>query len=823
MKTEFIPIDYSYFDFNGRNYAKIYGRDSNGKSMAVIDTCDVYLWAILKPELKETDINALKERVEGIRLDTKGRQTEVEKVEVMDKKHLGRDVKTLKIYATNYKDLHDIADELNLPEISLRRGYDLGFVTHYIMEKDVRPFHWYSVEGESIDNSPDLGGIGMALDVDNCIFAESWSVAEEKDFKPKALAYDIECDEIKVGEGEILMVSLVSSEGYKKVITWKGSEENLPEYTEKVEDEAELLERFAEEVKSVSPDFLVGYFSDGFDLPYIKSRAEKFRVKLPLSVDGSQPKLSRAGGNLIGKTEGLVHIDILKFISTTYAPYMDSETLSLNDVANEFLGDEKNEFEFKHSSEIGGDEWQKYFEYNLQDSVLTLGLFEKFWPDLLEFSKITQEPVFNVNRNGMSKNVESHILHNLSRFNEIPEKRPTHDEIAERRQKGKYEGAFVFEPTPGLYENLAMWDFTSMYPSVIVSYNLSLSTHFKDSSEDALEVDLGEMGKTYFTKEKGFFPYLLEEIYNLRKKYKAEYNKNPSSILKARSNAYKLLANSSYGYLGFFGARYYCREAAAATAALARKHILGAIETIKSEGHKVVYSDTDSIAFILGDKNNEQAEEMLERINSNLPGIMELELESYHKYGLFVSKRTVKTGAKKKYALIDEEGNLKIRGFETVRRDWCELARKLQNDVINSILSNGDEKEAKEIVKDTAKKVRNREVNKQDLLIKTQLKKPLSEYKSVSPHVIAAKKMKEKDIPVSPGNLIEYYIADSEDSKKEKLVRERVKMPSEDEEYDIQYYLHKQILPAVENIFDVFGVDAKNLIEEKKQTTLGDF
>ena len=99
------------------------------------------------------------------------------------------------------------------------------------------------------------------------------------------------------------------------------------------------------------------------------------------------------------------------------------------------------------------------------------------WPDLLEFSRVMQEPIFNVSRNGMSKNVESYILHHLEKFNEIPEKRPTHDEISSRRAREKYEGAFVFEPIPGMYEDIAIFDFTSSYGSVIVSYNLSKSTH----------------------------------------------------------------------------------------------------------------------------------------------------------------------------------------------------------------------------------------------------------------------------------------------------------------------------------------------------------
>jgi len=88
-----------------------------------------------------------------------------------------------------------------------------------------------------------------------------------------------------------------------------------------------------------------------------------------------------------------------------------------------------------------------------------MGVFKKIWPDVLEFTKIVKEPLFDVTRDRMATHVENHILHNLDRFGEIAEKRPGHGEIGERRAKGKFEGAFVFEPKPGLYEDLVMFDF----------------------------------------------------------------------------------------------------------------------------------------------------------------------------------------------------------------------------------------------------------------------------------------------------------------------------------------------------------------------------
>ena len=81
--------------------------------------------------------------------------------------------------------------------------------------------------------------------------------------------------------------------------------------------------------------------------------------------------------------------------------------------------------------------------------------------------------------------------------------------------------------------------------------------------------------------------------------------------------------------------------------------------------------------------------------------------------------------------------------------------------------------------------------------------------------------MHEQETPVTQGNLIEYYIAET--AEKKKLVREKVKLPTESGKYDIEYYLNRQILPAVENIFQVFGIDIKDLMTDGKQKTLGDF
>jgi len=821
-EINFLPLDYDYFDLNGKNCIKIIGKDEKGKRICLLDNFESFFWVIFKDGVKEKKIEEIKKEIEKLVVESETRKTEIIRTELHNRRFLDKEVRALKIYVSNHKDCHAVADQIGYDEVLARREYDINITTKYIIEKKFPPLTWKKVSGEILNNSTEFGGIDNILDVDLCLKIEKIENLGEKQkkefdekFSPNILAFDIETDEFEIGKGAILMISLYGK-NTKKVLTWKKCEKSQ-EFVECFKDEADMIEAFVEYVKKIKPDILTGYFSDGFDMPYLKARAEENRVKLSLGVDGSKPAFTRGRITSAG-IFGIVHVDLFRFIEKVFSQYLQSETLGLDEVALELLGEGKKEFEKKKTpSKIKEHEWKDYFEYNLQDSFLTYKLAEKLWPDMLEFTRIIQEPPFDITRDGMSQHVENYILHNLEKYNEIAEKRPVHEEIEKRREREKYEGAFVLQPKPGLYENIAFFDFTSYWPSIIVTYNLSKSTMLDGKEKNSLEVEMNNK-KFFFSKIQGFFPKMLNEIIEKRKKYKAEYKKNENNMTKASSNAYKLLANASYGYQGFFGARYYCPEASAATTAISRDFIKEIIEKANKKGYAVLYADTDGFCFLLNDKTKKETLEFLEELNKDLPGIMELELEDFYKRGLWVAKRDGEFGAKKKYALITEKDKLKIRGFETVRRDWCTLAREMQNKILEKILKDGNEKSALELLKKTIKDFKERKIDREEIMIRTQLKKPLSEYKSITPHVIAAEKMKEKGMPINIGMLVRYFIAETREKKV--LVREKVKLEDEKGEYNIEYYLNHQIIPAVDNIFQVFNINVKEIISGKRQTTL---
>ena len=806
MKIKFLPLDFDAISVDGQGYIKIFGKTNEGKSCCIIDRAINFFYVLAK------NPDGLLGKVKGI--------SGVNEAEIVSKNYLEKSVKALKIYC-EYNYMEDITREIKgiVNEIETRER-DINQITRYIIEKDIKPLVWYEITGTSIDDSPLFRNLTNSLDTDVIIRLEkSVELEKQLDFEPRVLAFDIEVEEFEIGRGRILMISLVS-DNFRKVLTWRRTKV-ARDYVEFCKDEKEMLKKFMQCIKIVGPDIITGYFSDGFDLPYLKARAELNGVDLQLGTAKSKVQLSR-GRPINAKIDGLVHIDLLKFVETIYSQYMQSETLSLNDVAQELLGEGKlNVNHNKQIHEYKEEEWEQFFEYNLHDSVLTFKLFHKLWHDIQEFTRIIQEPLFTITRQSMSSLVESYILHNLNRFNEISERKPIHDEIQKRRDREKYEGAFVLQPTAALYENIAIFDFTSMYASIIVSFNFSLPTLRKEKY-DNFEVDLGKPGKVYFSKAQGFIPKLLEEIIKLRKRYKKELREQPNPITKARSNAFKLLANAYYGYQGFFGARYYCPEAAASTAALARKFIKEAIERAKEGGYEVIYADTDSIALLFGKRKKQETLDFLKKLNSELPGIMELELEDFYRRGIWVTKRTGEFGAKKKYALVNWEGKLKIRGFETVRRDWCILAKEVQSKVLQSILGEGNADNALDYVKKIIENIKKKDVKKEKLIIRTQLKKSLETYDAIGPHVLIAKKMLEKGIPVRAGSLIEYIIAESQGKKGP--IRDKAKLPEEmqDKEYDSDYYIRHQILPAVENIFSVFGISEDEILlsEQKK---LGSF
>jgi DNA polymerase Pol2 len=414
-----------------------------------------------------------------------------------------------------------------------------------------------------------------------------------------------------------------------------------------------------------------------------------------------------------------------------------------------------------------------------------------------------------------SRLVENYIFNQCRNYNELAPNKPDSNQLRQRHSR-TYEGAFVFQPTPGLYTSVVVFDFRSLYPSIITAHNVSPSSYRCSCCHEVIP----GTNDWFCQKKKGFLSAVLENIITRRMRIKEMLKTSEkNTLLEARSNALKLLANAFYGYLGFAPARWYSFESASSITALGRYHINNVIQRAQSAGFSVLYSDTDSIFLELKDKSEKDALAFIDSINADLPGLMELDYEGFYPTGIFVSAKAGSFGAKKKYALLDKKGKLKIRGFEMVRRNWSFVAKDVQETVLNIILKEKDITKAFEYVKDTITQIQSHSLPLDKMIIATQLQKATDAYDNAGPHVAVARRMIERGIAVSPGLIIKYIITTGKGS----VIRDRAKMPEEviNNDYDADYYINNQIVPSVDRLFAVFGINLAEALLPKTQSTLG--
>ncbi|MBW2991890.1 DNA-directed DNA polymerase [Candidatus Woesearchaeota archaeon] len=813
-KLTFYPLDITYKAIDGKTAILLFGRSTTGDQVIVLDnTFNPYFYAVLK---EGSDADDFIERVKKVKVEGKTYDSFVTDAKTAKKKLLGKNVIAVKIFCNLPKSVPVIRNEIKeWRAIQECYEFDIPFIRRYLIDKSITPLETCIAEGDFIDFHA-RAPVFKATDIKQ----HNTDSIE----KPKILAFDIETynphgKSLNPEKDPVIMLSF-HGERYKKVLTWKRFK--APEdYVEFVDGEQQLLERFKEIIEKEKPDVLCGYYSDGFDFPYIKARCDHYKIKLDLGLDYSEISFKK-GMNPAAIVNGIVHLDVLSFVRRIVSRRLQTYIYTLDLVAEELIGEKKIDVDMDKLFEVWDkhpEKLKEYTKYNLHDSYLTYSLCKKLWPNIEELVRITGVPLFDSVRMGFSQLVEWFILKQTPEFNEIALNNPHHDDI-EKRRKQTYTGAFVIEPKPGLYKDVVVFDFRSLYPSIIVSHNIGLSTLNCECCTDTEKAPT-EKGEYWFCiKKKGFLPSLLEDLISRRARIKQIMKKEKNVLLEARSEALKVLANSFYGYFGFFGARYYSIECARSITAYGRFYINKTVEYAKKEGFKVLYGDTDSVFITLDGKKKKDAEEFLEKINSELPGVMELELEGFYPSGIFVSAKIGAFGAKKRYALLDQQDNIKIVGFETVRRNVSDIAKNTQEEVLKIILREHDEEKALKYVKKIINNIKEKKVKNEDVVIKTQLTKDISEYAAVGPHVAVAQRMKSKGMNVMAGTIISYIVAGGKG-----IIRDRAKFPEEVKEggYDPEYYINHQIIPSVEKIFEVLGYKKEDLLSAKTQKKLESF
>ena len=473
------------------------------------------------------------------------------------------------------------------------------------------------------------------------------------------------CDE------ELLLISL-QDYNTKRILTFGvgqyRTQDKMVKYVQ-CNDEYDLLQHFINYWSHTPPEVVTGWNCQLYDIPYLAKRitrvlGEKAMKKLsPWGLVTNEEIYMQGRPHLVYDIAGVTVLDYMDLYKKF--TYKAQESYRLDYIGEVELGNKKlDHSEFDTFKDFYTKGWNKFVDYNVQDVRIVDGLEEKM--KLIELA-ITMAYDAKVNFTDVFYQVR---MWDMIIYNDLKRKGIVIPPKKDQDKSEKYAGAYVKEPKPGMYDWVVSFDLNSLYPHLIMQYNISpetlLDDRFPNVSVDRLlneEVDLSSLedvtvcpnGAMFTTKTRGFLPKLMEKIYSERVVFKKkmiqakkDYEKKPTKALEkeiSRCNniqmAKKIQLNSAYGAIGNQYFRYYMLANAEAIT-LGGQFSIRWIENrmnrymnkvLKTENKDyVIASDTDSIYLHLGPLVQvifKDREKNVESIVSFLDKICEVEFEKY--------------------------------------------------------------------------------------------------------------------------------------------------------------------------------------------------
>ncbi len=792
-ELSFQLLDSSYEVIGGEPKVLLWSRLSDGRRAALIyEGFRPYFYALLEDE---ADPGLAAEAVRKISKPS----SPIVSIDVVDKLYYGRPVKTLKITTVVPASVRGYREEVaEIPGVRDVLEADIRFALRFLIDKNLYPMRWYVARAEKAQN-PGYYGIGDVYIVKGEIEEDPGKVNVDPLEGLRILAFDIEVyNPRKTPDPKrdpIIMVGLMS---------YPGSGE--PTIIEAEGGDSRLIKAFVEEVKRLDPDIIVGYNQNRFDWPYLMERAKIHGIALDVGRKRGGAPQSSAYGHI--SIPGRLNVDLLDFAMEIG----EVKVKSLDEVAD-YMGVMPKEkrvlLEWWQIGEYWADpEKREVLRMYLRDDVLsTMGLALKFLPFGAQMSQISGLPLDQVMTASVGYRLEWRLMREAYKRGELVPNR-------EERGEETYEGAIVLEPKPGIHDNVAVLDFASMYPNIMVKYNVGPDTLIRPREEYEGEVNIApEVGHKFRADPPGFFKRALERFLKWRKEIKKAMEKTPRDspeyrLLDERQKAIKVLANASYGYMGWLSARWYCRECAEAVTAWGRNLIKSAIKKARELGLNVIYGDTDSL-FVSYDPSRIEA--LINYVEGELG--FDIKVDKVYSKVFF-------TEAKKRYVGLTIEGKIDVVGFEAVRGDWSDLAKETQAIVAELVLKTGGTSKAVEYVRDTIRMLREGVINMDKLVIWKTITRRLEEYKAEQPHITAARMMIKSGIRVEPGVKIGFVITKGSGPL---YTRAKPYFMANPEDIDVEYYVDKQVIPAALRILGYFGITEKQLKAGGAQRSLLDY
>jgi len=781
VKVAFWLLDINSETRNDVTELWLWGINANDDRVLVVDrNFSAYFYAVIKEGFDPAKV------AEQIK---KTHSASIVKLEVAPRKLFGKPVETVKVYCRNPDANAKVARALRTFEgIQDCLEDDIRISMQYLISNNVVPCGWHEVDAIEEENTLDVRASKVYMATSTPKLLDRTDVPPLRILSFSMICYSREGSP-KPDRNPIIVISTITSNGEEKQFLANEDKDDKP-----------ALREFMSYIEKFDPDVIVSYGANTLDWLYLRERCHNLGLTLNIDRAGTEPHTSVYGHVSL---TGIANLDLADFADE----FPDVKVKTLQNLAAYLRVMDTVQHavvEEVYFADYWDDKQKRSAlkSFSLDNARRVKGVTTALLSFAMQLSSLVSLPLDHVTTAAVGFRVEWFLIKHAQKIGELIPKRVEQAYVP-------YTGGIVLKPQAGLHENIAVLDFKSMYPNIMIAYNLSPDTYVSPNEQvpqsgvfEAPEV------KHRFQKEPaGFYKEVLSYLIGVRGEIRAKMKALSAKsveyqVLDARQKAVKVITNAAYGYAGWVGARWYRKPVAEAASAWGRYTILAAIKMAEDEGVKVVYGDTDSLFVAYEEVKTRELERQIEQ-----------------KLGLDVERgkvyvRVFFTEAKKRYAGLLPDGNLDIVGLEVIRGDWAEVARKVQERVLEIILKEQSAEKAADFVRRVIAELRQRKVPFRDLIIWKTLTKPIEEYKVKAAHVEAAKALRSKGWTITVGDKVGYVVLAGEGRLYDKA---KPYVFAVYDEVDVEYYVSKQIVPAAARVLEFFGVNEYDLLKPVKK------
>jgi DNA polymerase-2 len=625
------------------------------------------------------------------------------------------------------------------------------------------------------------------------------------EFRPKlrVLSIDLETD----AHGHRILSAALHGEGIEEVLLSSKADRDRPVPAVFCGTERKLLLRLGEAIRHFDPDILTGWNVVDFDLTFLSRRAKAHNLALELGRIPGPLKIQKDRSTWAASRAEVPGRVILDGIQLLRGAFVRLEDYRLDTAAREILGEGKTMTGPDRPEEIERafkEDLPAFVRYNLTDARLVSDILRKTrLVDLaVERSLLTGMPLDRVS--GSIASFDFLYLTEIRKRNLVA---PT---VNLRETMEPTLGGAVLEPVPGLHEMILGFDYKSLYPSIILTFNLDPVGWVAEPApgEDLIRAPNGAC----FRRDPGILPELLGRLFPRRE----EAKRSGDAIA---SQAIKILMNSFYGVLATPACRFHSGPVANAITHFGQSILLWTRAHVEQMGHRVLYGDTDSLFVESNARSADYASrvgaELAERINRDLakhlmathrvPSRLELEFERLYRKLLLPAARHGTAGARKRYAgLVEENGEPRLIfvGMESVRSDWTDLSKEFQKGLYERVFAG---EPVEDFIREFVGRLRSGACDHL-LVYRKSLRKPLDQYtETTPPHVKAARRL-----PKVTSRVISYVMTTA-GPEPEGFRQSPI---------DYDHYIERQLEPVADAVLPHVGASFRGIVEGERQLGL---